>query len=440
MSGNEIRREGCLALGALLKKSECVLHSLYLMHNCLDDECISILIHGLAKNNSLKMLDLRCNAVTRTGWQNLFIFLSSRRCMLEKILLACDCGDDGGALLGESLAVNPNLTSLTLWCSDIGAGFSKCLSAPSSALLRLDLQESVETDISAVALFEALVHNTTLKELKLTNNYLVTSTGWATCFRLLVGSQSTLEELYFDCCEIDDEGATVLVDALSKHMSTVRILDIQNNPPITTIGWRAFTELLSPRSESKVDTLRIGEGECDEIVPQIGDDVIREFLAALACNSSLTKFDIGHVNIASPLTLDDALIDMLCNKASITSVCNSNHTLNDFGFTCNGDAGRSNELVTLLELNERKEDKSEVVREKLLLSSVLESTIGIAFGPMSAAVFPSVIECIGRDRLGYSAMYALIQNFPSLLEYRIEDTPGDDCEDADDADVMGVFL
>ncbi len=186
-------------------------------------------------------------------------------------------------------------------------------------------------------------------------------------------------------------------------------------PPITAIGWRAFTELLSPGSTSKVDTLRIGEDKkYDETVPQINDDVIREFLVALAPNNTLTKFHIGHVNIASPLTLN-ALTDMLCDKSSITSVCSSNHTLNHFGFTCEGNAWRSNELVSLLELNERK-DKSEVIRKKLLFYLFFDkSTIGIAFGPMPAAVFPSVIECIGRDRLGFSAMYALFQTFPSLL-------------------------
>jgi hypothetical protein len=434
--GNKIGRKACVSLCELLKNPECVLHTLELGCNCLDDESIGFLIHGLAMNKSLKKLDLRFNnAITQTGWQNFFIFLSSRRCLLETILLCGEYGDEGAASLGESLALNPNLKSLIVPFSDFGTsgyhGFSKCLSAPTSALLRLDLSGCVKSDTGAVALFEALVHNTTLKKLKLTNNDLITSTGWATCFRLLADSQSALERLYFDCCEIDDEGATILVDVLSKHLSTVRILDIRFNPPITAVGWRAFTELLSPSSKSKVVTLRIGES-CDETVPQINDDVIHEFLVALARNSSLTKFHIGHVNIASPLTLD-ALTGMLCDKSNITSVCNSNHTLNYFGFTCNGDAQRSNELVAFLELNKGK-NKTEVIRKKLLLSSVLDdNTIGIAFGPMPAAVFPSVIEFIGRDRLGYSAMYALIQSFPSLLEYLIEDASGDDSDDADDA-------
>ena len=36
---------------------------------------------------------------------------------------------------------------------------------------------------------------------------------------------------------------------------------------------------------------------------------------------------------------------------------------------------------------------------------------------MTITVLPTAIEWIGRDRLGFSAMYYLLQNIPSLLDY-----------------------
>ena len=140
-------------------------------------------------------------------------------------------------------------------------------------------------------------------------------------------------------------------------------------------------------------------------------------MTALASNNSLSEFNIGHVAI-SPSTLD-ALVTVLCNKTSIASVRNSNHTWNDFYYTSNDeDHCSDDELDSLLIMN-KLEDKSEVVRRKLLMSCLLnKDTVGHVFGPMPATTLPSVVEWIGRDQLGFSAMYCLVQNIPSLLEYQ----------------------
>lgn len=125
--------------------------------------------------------------------------------------------------------------------------------------------------------------------------------------------------------------------------------------------------------------------------------------------------DIGDIDIA-PGSLD-ALSKVLCDKSSISSVYASNHTLNIFKDTCNNDVD-DDQCHSMLELNKNK-DKAKVVREKILMSSVLKKdTIGIAFGPMPVTVFSSVIEWIGRDRLGFSAMYCLLQKVPSLLAHQ----------------------
>lgn len=228
LSDNEVERAACLALSRLLESSECRLHTLAVSSIALDDECIGILINALAKNQTLKSLSIWSRHVTQAGWQLFFVFLSSPRCLIEQMVLGGEFGDECAASLGESLAVNQTMKSLNMsWCTITPSGcqeFSKCLRAPASTLVELNLQECLTEDIAAVSIFEALVQNTTLKELVLTTNNLITSGAWETCFRLLVGSQSAFEKLYVDCCEIDDEGANILVNLLSRQMRSVRLL------------------------------------------------------------------------------------------------------------------------------------------------------------------------------------------------------------------------
>jgi hypothetical protein len=426
-----VQRKGHLALSALLKNPECRISYLGLGFNRFDSDLMGILVSGLAKCSCLKTLELRSSEtrdVTQAARQILFMYLSSPMCSLNKIKLIGDFGDDDAASLGASLAANQNLKSLYMQYDDITASgywaFSKCLKAPSSGLVELNLSGSlrVESDEAVVSIFEALVHNTTLKKLVLVNNPGITATGWATCFQVLVGSQCAIEELGLGYNNIDDEGASMLVNLVSNHMSTVRIVDIEGNESITSSGWREFANVLLPTSKSKLTTLRIGDTyyfedyRAEPIV--IPNDVIVDLLTALPQNNSLTELRIGHVDI-SPSSLG-AATNILFDKTSVGSVCNSNHTLNVFEFIPIGDTECQNQLlISLLELN-KLNDKAVVVRNKLLLSGVLgEPFVGHVFGSMSAAAFPSLIEWIGRDRIGYSVMHCLIRNFfPSLFEDR----------------------
>ena len=110
----------------------------------------------------------------------------------------------------------------------------------------------------------------------------------------------------------------------------------------------------------------------------------------------------------------NVLINILCNKTSIAHTWQSNHTLASFG--CSDDDRFPTELATLFELN-KGNDNAEVARKKILVYSGLdEETVCNAFAPMSTTLLPTAIEWIGRDRLGFSAMYYLVQNVPTLLE------------------------
>lgn len=187
------------------------------------------------------------------------------------------------------------------------------------------------------------------------------------CFHLFINSQSALEEMIFSYNNnIDDEGADILVNVVARHMSTVQILDVQSNPSVINNGWSSFADVLFLNSTSKLKKLRIGDFFDEEMETLINDNVMIDFVAALAGNSNLIELDVADT-IISPSSLH-TLVDVLYDKMSCESVCQSNHTL--FEFTCSYSYLENkllpNELVTLLDINGNK-NKSAVVRTKLLL-------------------------------------------------------------------------
>jgi Ran GTPase-activating protein (RanGAP) involved in mRNA processing and transport len=417
LGGNQLGRKSCVSISELIRNPVCRIQILGLSNSRISDECMGNLISGLATNTSIKVLDF-WSRYLRTGWQVLFIFLSSPRCSIETLTaLGGGISDESATSLGDSLAVN--LKSLSISINEITSkgwrAVSNGLRGVSSTLVELILDECrMLCDEGAVAIFEALASNQTLKKLSLRYCEEITSNGWATCFRLLEDSQSALEELTFVSNNIDDEGANILANLLSKHMRTVRLLYLRYCDYVTADGWRAFADVLLPNSTSKLASLRLGYESDDDVENRMNDEAVLSFIAAISHNTSLVELNIGDVENVSQSSLD-ALVDSLCDKTSIASVCNSNHTLSIFQYTCDDETDHPSELDSLLELNENK-DKAEVVREKMLTSSVInEGTVGYEFGSTPVAVFPSLMEWIGRDRLGYSAMHCLVQSFPSLL-------------------------
>jgi len=83
--GNNIERNGCVALGNLLQNPTCKLKELYLNRNSIDDECVTVLVNALANNTILEKLDLSNNhSITATGWQALSTSDSKVKAVGEK--------------------------------------------------------------------------------------------------------------------------------------------------------------------------------------------------------------------------------------------------------------------------------------------------------------------------------------------------------------------
>lgn len=419
-----IGMRGCEALCKLLMNSECKIQCLDLRCGKLDDGFIDILVGALFQNNNLKIksLNLKCQEfVTSTGWRTLSAYLSRPSCTIEEIYLGGNrLGDNAATVLGDSLAVNKTLKCLDL-CSvallspRACRGIAKCLRVPTSALLKLYLDD-FDTDVEgAVSIFNALSKNSTIKILSMANNNQTSSSGWATCFDLLLDARTPLEKLNFSGINIDDEeGAAALADLIAKNMTTVQSLELNDIDSLTANGWIAFTSVVQPNPSSKLKNLALGtvtepnENDVD------GVELTIRFAIDLTNNTSLEVIDLHVTSI--PTTGWIALANALCDQTSITSICyNSNHKLQRL--ECSPQNPPEIELLLAMNKKKRKED---VVRVKILLFHLSNiDNVAHAFGSMNTVVLPSAIEWIGRDRQGFLTMFYLFRCMPWLLNTSI---------------------
>jgi hypothetical protein len=419
LSGNKIRKGGCVALGELLKNPECNILSLDLSFNLFDDECIGILVDGFVERDTLKSLSIsNQQRLTAAGWKILSNFLSGSKCKLEKLILhQTNVAEDSATFLGYSLAMNETLKCLDFCHNDISStgwrGISNCL-APTSTISELNLDESNIDDEAAFVLFSALAINATLKTLVLFSRH-ITSAGWVLCFRQLVDSRSALVNIEFGW-HIDDEGVAALSNLVIGHINTISSLSLYGNSRVSANGWSAFASILAPSSTSQLKTLRVGDSQ-DEITGSypITKDVIFDLVTALAGNSTLELLELNDVGDDVELALE-ALVTVLCDATSLDSVCRSNHTLHEFVCYCSEDTVYPSDFHSLLEMND-DEDKAQVVRTKLLTYFFSDvGNIGPVFGRMATTILPNAIEWIGRDLLGYSAMFEFCRSMPVLFK------------------------
>lgn len=121
------------------------------------------------------------------------------------------------------------------------------------------------------------------------------------------------------------------------------------------------------------------------------------------------------------LDSNDAITDMiwkdianvLCDKTSIGSIYSSNHTLQEL---CISHLTFPEEVVSLLAMNQN-EDKSEVARQKILKHHFLaRGNNANVFSRMPETMMPFPMEWIGRNRLGFSLMYNVVRDNPTLFD------------------------
>ena len=172
-----------------------------------------------------------------------------------------------------------------------------------------------------------------------------------------------------------------------------------------------------------MEQLDIGENN-------LNDETLIPLTIALVNNKTLQRLyfeelyddDTGEYSTLITERGWEAVLTLLCNKASVLDTYNSNHTLNYVYCDLSGD------LRSLLELNENK-DKMEVARQKILqthFSSEDDTASNIQeLLDMELEMMPTAVEWIGRPThadwrgvnvSGLSAVYNLIRRVPDLFD------------------------
>ena len=187
-----------------------------------------------------------------------------------------------------------------------------------------------------------------------------------------------------------------LTNALTNARSLFR-LNLGGNSTITPVGWTALSNILQHPNSSLLDLSLAAFNQTT-----INDEVAISFANALINNESLKTLGFGGNSNNNTITARGwtALANMLCNKSSLESIYNSNHTVTNIGHY-----GIPNDLASYLRMNEN-DNKHEVARQKILKYHFADGDENIEkFVEMELAIIPYAIAWIGRDSTGHSLLY-----------------------------------
>ena len=376
--------------------------------------------YAIARNTTLKSLDMSwvCpdeQSITSVGWSTLFRSLLNPSSMLENLdLYGSSIDDIGVTALGDALANDTTLKILNLGsCESIttvgwDAFFQYYFrSNINPSLESINLERNNIDDGTLVALTAALFTSGKLKVLDLNNNPSISAEGWQTFFTTLQNFDlSFLEQLILPCNNISDTAMPSLISALTNARSLFR-LNLGGNDTITPVGWTALSNILQRPNSSLADLSLAAYTQTT-----INDEVAISFANALINNKSLKTICFGgnnDINITARGWA--ALANVLCNKSSLESIYNSNHTLMK--------VVRDNinhDLTSYLRMNEN-DNKHEVARQKILKYHFADGDENIEkFVEMELAIIPYAIAWMGRDSTGHSLLYNVVRSLPTLFD------------------------
>ena len=200
---------------------------------------------------------------------------------------------------------------------------------------------------------------------------------------------------------------------------------MSQNQLVTPAGWQVITGYL----QNPNFALR----KLDLDGNSINDDTVVALTSALAHNTTLERLCLDgtwdDADEETGLIAWEAISSLLCNKTSIMSTYNSNHTLNKL---CDDDDYNDmkihlpEDLLSYLEMNENK-DKVEVARQKILQTHFSDDTISkmqelldmeLEMIPTAIAWMgrPSPTGWIGENVSGLSLMFNLMRRLPDLFD------------------------
>ena len=324
--------------------------------------------------------------------------------------------------------------------ADAWIDLSSCISDLNSSLESVRLEYCAQSQAGGFdAMAEALGNCTNLDELFLTDSLYPSDAARKAFFNRLKDFRS-LKECTIDDSNIDDGDIGLMMESLGS-ISSLRDLRLSSNTRVTSTGWEQFVRILQ-QSNCRLQYLELAcngttlDWDMMELTNDIDDDVLIAIAQSLVNNTTLEGLAVGPNN---PLIIRrgwTALANVLCNKSSIDTIYNSNHTLkrvNENGGSVDhmktlgditGDEGHDEvdkrriegrELLHFLKLNEN-ENKSEVARQKIIRYHFVNGEKNMqTFQGIDLALLPHATAWVGRNVSGLSLLHQLTQSLPSLF-------------------------
>jgi len=222
-------------------------------------------------------------------------------------------GDWFDEIFGALKAHNPQLEELRLGSMDIGLAecrkLSALISSSESCLLKLDLYYNMLDD-ECISILAAALKNTKhkLTHLNISGNPFsgdstIARRGWESLASFLSDANCNLEELLVDYCQIDDESALILGNAVAANNKLKKIALSKGNS-ITSRGWIDFTAAI--RDAHQMDELWLIDASSQDV-----------YGISLAASSNL--FHSAVDKNAFQLSLSDhSYGGLTCNKGADT--------------------------------------------------------------------------------------------------------------------------
>jgi len=402
LSFNQLKKKGCIELGDVLKI--CQVKRLKIFDCDIDDECATILVDALQKNNILR----------------------------ELIIDSQELGNDEAYALGIGETKQED-RSYFITAEGWGQFFSLI---NSHSLEYLSLYGSNVGQVGSLVLADALRNNSTLKVLDLgkntrTNPVLGGRTEWPEIFTSLQ-TMSVLEKL-------DIHWASDVTDS-----DLAILLKVVRNGTLKELRFDAChadgyfpDKVVSPRGLQAVARMV----ECDSCKLErlyirrnyTNDDLLVDFAQALTNNACLKVLCIGDTDDDSikighkGVTVRGvgALTTSLRDVSSIDNTYRSNHTLEELNPMWQSETRSRHDirLTKLLEIN-KNNSISDAAREKILRYHFTTREDGTLSNGMQVVsemdwvVLPQVIAWAGRkhDNKGCTILYQLLRCIPELVE------------------------
>eukprot|EP00804_Cyclotella_cryptica_P006319 CCRYP_010160-RA/>CCRYP_010160-RA protein AED:0.43 eAED:0.43 QI:0/0/0/0.5/1/1/2/0/569 len=296
--------------------------------------------------------------------------------------------DNGGEFLGETVAMvnRSSLRELDLHLMLTERGWqmvSDVLSSPMAALTVFELHDTDIPDECADAFARGLAHNTTLEELTL--NYVnITAEGW----RVLISSLRN-PHLKLNCIDVssntmNDDTVSLLSEGLVAKSDTIVKFNVCCED-ITAAGWMAFSAAFRTPMPN-MNALSIGN-------PSFNDDAFAALSNGLKNMPSLKTLHIITANDGIT-TGWEALSKVLCDRSSLDTIRESNHTLHEVTCPC----PLPSNIKKLLEMN-RSGTAYDAARLKIIEYSdkITIDTLVDDQLVLQRKLVPSVVSWLGKD-------------------------------------------